>query len=200
MTFGSRRGWESFATIERPRWQTCQSQKTPDPFERPPLPNASPMNTLFGLLAAPTAATAVNAVGQTAKAAAAPFEMLLKAAMSVNESGATSDESQEADDDAGSLQDQVARQLQQLLQSLGVAAGERVSINVDTASGDITVDDAHPLAAAIEEALRSDSQLEADVRRLAEINGLFDNSPFVNESELRIEVAEDQAAALLEWR
>jgi len=158
------------------------------------------MNGLYGLFAAPTAATAFEAVSGAVAAAATPFDALLKAAMSANESSAAGNEAQGDGDDNEPLQDRVARQLQELLGSLGIAAGERVRLHVDSASGDVTVADEHPLAAAIEESLQNNAHLEADIRRLAEINGLFGHAPFANDSELEIELSEYQDAALLEWR
>jgi len=158
------------------------------------------MNGLYGLFAAPTAATAIEAVSGAINAAATPFDALLKAAMSANESSAAGNEAQQDGDDNEPLQDHVARQLQELLGSLGIEAGERVRLQVDSASGDVSVADEHPFAAAIEESLNNNERLEADIRRLAEINGLFGHAPFGSDSELEIELSEDQDAALLAWR
>jgi hypothetical protein len=161
---------------------------------------SSPMNALYGLFAAPTAATAIEAVSGAINAATTPFDALLKAAMSANESSAVGNEAKSDADDNEPLQDRVARQLQGLLGSLGIAAGEHVRLHVDSASGEVSVADEHSLAAAIEEGLNNNEQLEADIRRLAEINGLFGHAPFANDSELEIELSEDQDAALLAWR
>jgi hypothetical protein len=157
------------------------------------------MNGIYGLFAAPTAATAVQAIGGLAEAATTPFDMLLKAAMTSNKASAVNEGTKALDGDEG-LQEQVAGQLQQLLESLGVSAGEQVNLRVDRATGEVSVRDDHPLAGAIEESIRSNAQLVEEIRRLAEIDDVFGQAAFAVDSELRVEVAEDRAAARLEWR
>ncbi len=157
------------------------------------------MNSLFGLLAAPAAASAIDLAGRTADAAATPFELLMQMAAKAAEPTASVDDFTD-DTEPESLQQQVARQLQELLQALGLPSGDRVTLEVDNATGDVFVDDDHPLAGEIEAALRSDSQLEENVRRLAEIDGLFGAAPFAANSKLEVEVAEDQRLADLRWR
>ena len=158
------------------------------------------MNSLYGLLAAPTAATALDLAGRSAKAAATPFELLMQMAVEAAAPNSSVEESAQGGDEAQSLQEQIARQLQEMLASLGVEAGDRVTIKVDSATGDLSVSDVHPLASEIEAALASDSKLAEDVRRLAEIDGLFGAAPFAANSKLDVEVAEDQSTALLQWR
>lgn len=157
------------------------------------------MNSLFGLLAAPAAASAIDLAGRTADAAATPFELLMQMAAKAAEPTAPANDFTDKTE-GQSLQEQVARQLQELLQALGMQSGDRVTIEVDNATGDLLVDDEHPLAGEIEAALRSDSQLEKNVRRLAEIDGLFGAAPFAANSKLQVEVAEDQSLAELRWR
>src|SRR5687768_16077177 len=112
------------------------------------------MNSLLGLLAAPTAAKVADMAGRTAKVAATPFELLLKAAVGDAASTVDSGDANQGAEESEDLEQQVARQLQELLSSLGVGAGERVTLRIDDATGEIKVDDNHPAAAAIEEALR----------------------------------------------
>ena len=157
------------------------------------------MNALFGLLAAPAATSALDLAGRTADAASAPFELLMQMAMKSAEPTAAVEELAE-ESETESLQQQVARQLQELLQSLGIAPGDRVTIEVDNATGDLEVGDDHPLAGPIEAALDSDAQLEENIRRLAEQDALFGAAPFAANSKLQVEVAEEQSSALLEWR
>jgi hypothetical protein len=158
------------------------------------------MNSLIGLLATPTAATVADLAGRTAKVAASPFDLLLKAAVGATDSIAPSGSAIQTPEKSEGLEEEVARQLQELLESLGVPTGDCVTLRIDDASSGVSVDDDHPSAAAIDDALRGDAELSADIRRLAEINGLFDGSPFISNSKLRVEVAEDQSAALLDWR
>jgi hypothetical protein len=153
------------------------------------------MNAIYGMLAAPSA---VNMAGRAAKAAATPFELLLQAASQATESTVAENEPVAEADDASTLQNRVARQLQQLLESLGLAAGDRVTLRIDQGSGEIQVDD-HPLANDVEAAIENDSQLKAEIKRLAELDSLFDSAPFMDQ-ELRVEVAEGQGAAALQWR
>jgi hypothetical protein len=158
------------------------------------------MNSLYGLLAAPTAASALEAAGKTAQAAATPFDMLLKLAMSAGEAESAGDASQQAADEATALEERVGRQLLGLLESLGVADGERLSFRVHSATGQVDVIDDHPAAPAVAASLRANSQLEDDIRRLAELNGLWGGSPFTDEMELQVEVGEGRQSAVLEWR
>jgi hypothetical protein len=156
------------------------------------------MNPLYGLLAAPAASTAIDFAGRTAKAVATPFELLLQAATQSTAPTAADDSGEQAED-ASTLHDQVAQQLQELLESLGVAPGDQVTLRVDNATGEISADD-HPLSDAIEAALRTDSQLQSDIRHLAEADGLFGAAAFVADSKLQVKVAEDQRLATLAWR
>jgi hypothetical protein len=154
------------------------------------------MNALFGLLAAPAAASVAEAAGRTAKLAATPFELLLNAAVGGVDASAAEIKPIDDADVPADLQDRLARELQQVLESLGAAAGDELTIRVEN-EGFIV--NGSPDAARVEEALRNDPQLAEDVRHLAEINGLFDGSPFVLGEELRVEVGESGSVATLEW-
>jgi hypothetical protein len=153
------------------------------------------MNALFGLLAGPAAASVADAARSTAKLAATPFEVLLNAAVGGAEASAAESDPVSADG-SGDLQDRVARQLQQALESLGAVAGDELTIRVDNEGFNVN---GSPDAAGVEDALRHDAQLAEDLRRLAEINGLFDGSPFALSEELRIEVGEPGSVVTLEW-
>ncbi|MBA3481048.1 MAG: hypothetical protein H0T51_04440, partial [Pirellulales bacterium] len=149
------------------------------------------MNSLFGLLAAPSAATtALDAVGQTADAASAPFELLMEMAMQNVDASAGVEALGQEDEEAESLEQQLAEQLQALLESLGVQSDDRVTIEVDNATGDLSVAGDHPLAAEIEAALHGAAQLEGNIRRLAARDGLFGAAPFAANSRLEVELAE----------
>jgi hypothetical protein len=156
------------------------------------------MNPLYGLLAAPAASTAIDFAGRTAKAAATPFELLLQAATKATEPTAASNDGDEPADESASLHNQVAQQLQQLLESLGVASRDRVTLRIDSDTGKITADD-HALAGEIEAAVQGNSKLREDLRRLAQSEPLFGHSPFAD-SELTVELADEQGAATLSWR
>jgi hypothetical protein len=159
------------------------------------------MNSLFGLLAVPSAATgALELAGQAADAASAPFELLMEMAMKDSDETSGVDAFGQEDEEAPSLDQQVAEQLQALFQALGVKSEERVTIEVDNPSGDLSVADEHPLAGEIEAALRSDEQLSGNIRRLAARDAFFGAAPFAANSKLDIEVAEDLAVARMDWR
>jgi hypothetical protein len=158
------------------------------------------MNSLFGLLAAPSAATAaLDAVGQTADAASAPFELLMEMAMQDADASAGVDALGQEDEEAKSLDQQVAEQLQALLESLGVQSDDRVTIEVENPSGDLTVAADHPLASEIEAALRSDDQLSGDIRRLAARDTFFGAAPFAANSKLDVDF-QDAALVRMDWR
>jgi hypothetical protein len=74
-----------------------------------------------------------------------------------------------------------------------------VTIEVDNATGELSVLDDHPLAGEIEAALHGDAQLEGNIRRLAARDGLFGAAPFAANSRLEVELAEEQGAAQLTW-
>ena len=153
------------------------------------------MNPLVGLLAAPAAASVAEAAGKTAKLAAMPFELLLNAAVGAADANGAETNPVDGADGSGNLHDQVARQLQQALESLGARAGDELSIRIEDEGFSVN----GPDAARVEEGLRGDTQLAEDLRRLAEIKGLFDGSPFALDEELRVEVGEPGSAVTLEW-
>jgi hypothetical protein len=154
------------------------------------------MNALFGLLAAPAAASVADVAGRTVKLAATPFELLLNAAVGGVDASAAESRPVDGADGAGDLQDHVARRLQELLESVGAGPGDELTIRVDNAGFRV---DGSPDAARVEEALRNDAQLAEDLRRLAEINDLFDGSPFALDEDLRVEVGEPGSVVRLEW-
>ena len=159
------------------------------------------MNSLFGLLAAPSAATgALELAGQAADVASAPFELLMETAMKDADASSGVDALSQEDEEAKSLDQQVAEQLQALLESLGVKSDERVTIEVENPSGDLTVAADHPLAGEIEASLRNDEQLSGNIRRLAPRDAFFGAAPFAANSKLDVEVVEDQAVASMDWR
>jgi hypothetical protein len=104
------------------------------------------------------------------------------------------------DEETKSLDQQVAEQLQELFQALGVKSEERITIEVENPSGNLSVSKDHPLAGEIEASLRSDQQLSGNIRRLAERDAFFGAAPFAANSKLDVEVAEDQIAPQLTWR
>jgi hypothetical protein len=158
------------------------------------------MNSLFGLLAAPSVATtAFDVAGQTADAASAPFELLMEMAMKDADATAGVEALGQEEDEAKSLEQQVAEQLQALLESLGVKSDDRVTIEVDNAAGELSVLDEHPLAGEIEAALHADARLEGNIRRLAAKDGLFGAAPFAANSRLEVELADDQGMPQLTW-
>jgi hypothetical protein len=158
------------------------------------------MNSLFGLFAAPTVATgALDLAGQAADAASAPFELLMEMAMQDADASAGVEALGQEDEEAQSLDQQVAEQLQALLESLGVQSDDRVTIEVDNATGELSVLDDHPLAGEIEAALHGDAQLAGNIRRLAARDGLFGAAPFAANSRLEVELAEEQGAPQLTW-
>jgi hypothetical protein len=158
------------------------------------------MNSLFGLFAAPTVATgALDLAGQAADAASAPFELLMEMAIKDADASSSVDAINEEDEEAKSLDQQVAEQLQALLESLGVKSDERVTIEVENPSGDLSVSKDHPLAGEIEASLRSDQQLSGNIRRLAQRDAFFGAAPFAANSKLDVEF-EGGSQVRLDWR
>jgi hypothetical protein len=155
------------------------------------------MNALLGMIALPTAATAVDAAQKTAAAVAKPFDLLLQVATAA----ASNDDPAVATDaeDSDSLESRVGKRLQQILETAGIGAGEPVRLNVNSETGEIDVADNSPLAAAIEEALRSDSQLAADLCELARAEGMFRPSVFLADSQLEVELGEGSESAAIHW-
>ncbi|MCC6494092.1 MAG: hypothetical protein IT424_13850 [Pirellulales bacterium] len=157
------------------------------------------MNSLLGVFAAPTALSGASVLRQTAKAVAAPFETLLTSALESADKPTGADLQSGVTDGAGTLREHVAASLQQVLASLGLQPGEHVTLEVDDWTGDVTVADSHPLADAIETALRDNAELAAQLRRLGEAEGQFDGSPFKSASKLSVELGDTRSAARLQW-
>jgi hypothetical protein len=151
------------------------------------------MNPIFGLFAAPAAAGLVQ---DTAKAAASPFDFLLKAACGADETDATAGDADQQDEPGG-LQEGIARQLQQLLASLGVNAGEEVRLRAEGESGQIQVD-GHSLAGEVEDAIANEPSLAADIQEL--LASAANASGGLMDAELQVEAAADQELAILKWR
>lgn len=156
------------------------------------------MSSLLGLLAAPAAFGAVNAVQQTAKVAASPFDALLRSAMGPDHAPSAT-AAAACGDEADSLEQQIAQRLQELLTSIEVQPGERMTLEVDDWTGDISVLGNAPNAAAIEEVIASDRELISAIKQLAHIEGRFDGSPFKSKSSLAVEVGGNGEAAKLQW-
>jgi hypothetical protein len=154
------------------------------------------MNSIASLFAA-APSSALDFPTQTVKAASTPFQMLLQAAQGADAAAGSTGDQQHADE-AETLQQRLARQLQELLESLGVQPGEEVTLSVSE-SGDI-IADGHALANDIESAINDDARLKADLKQLTENEGLFDPSPFFNDARLEVEVADDAGSAILSWR
>jgi hypothetical protein len=156
------------------------------------------MNTLFGIAAAPTAArAAVNATSGAINAFTQPFGKFFQAAVDEGE-GAAGAESAAKAQEAASLQDRLARQLQELLTAVGAESDEEASIRFDEITGEIQVD-GHHSASAIEAAIKSNPQLITDLQRLAELQSQFDPSVSPTDWEIDARVTES-GAALLSWR
>jgi hypothetical protein len=151
------------------------------------------MNPISSLFAGP----ALDFTTQTVKAAAMPFDLLLKAASLNAESTAAASAAEESTEDA-SLPERVAQQLQELLESLGVQPSDRVVLGVDKGTGDVTARD-HPLASEIEAAINGDDALKADLQELAKVEDVFDSSPFFGDVKVDVELSED-GDAHLNWR
>ena len=155
------------------------------------------MNTLFGIAAAPTAArSAVDATNSALNAFAQPFGKFFQAAGEADAT-ASADAARNAHE-ASSLEDRIARQLQELLASIGAEADEEALIRFDEYTGDLHVD-GHHSASAIEGAIKGEPQLMADLQRLATLHSEFDPSVSPNDWELEARVTEG-SAALLRWR
>jgi hypothetical protein len=152
------------------------------------------MNALSPLLAGPT----LDFATRTVKAAAMPFELLLKAASQGVESTAEAGAAEPSADEQ-SLPERVAQQLQELLESLGVQPGDRVVLGVDKGTGDVTAQD-HPLAAEIEAAINGHGSLRTDLQELAKSEDVFDTSPFFAATKVDVELSDDGGGASLFWR
>ena len=151
------------------------------------------MNPISALMAGPT----LDFTTRTVKAAAMPFEMLLKAASQSAESTAKVGAAAESTEEA-SLPERVGQQLQELLQSLGVQPGDRVVLGVDKGSGDVSAQD-HPLAAEIEAAINGDATLKADLQALAKAEDVFEPSPFFGDAKVEVTASEEGDRAVLNW-
>jgi hypothetical protein len=143
--------------------------------------------SLLGPLSGPLAGSAGAVAGTIASAATRPFASFLGAA----ENDAAGDSPTTPD-----LESDVAGKLQKLLKSVGVPAGERVTLYIDKKTGAINVDDDQPLAADIEAALRADSELAGNLRRLAKVNDVFHSSSLIAQSEVEATVGDDETASL----
>ena len=158
----------------------------------------APMNTLFGIAAAPTAARAtLNATNNALSAFTQPFGKFFQAAVDEGD-GPASAESAAMAREATSLQDRLSRQLQELLAAVGAEPDEEASIRFDEITGEIQVD-GHHSASAIEAAIKSNPQLITDLQRLAELQSQFDPSVSPTNWELDARVTES-GSALLSWR
>jgi hypothetical protein len=156
------------------------------------------MNTLFGLAAVPKAANvAANATSSALGALTQPFGRFFQAAVEESD-GAASAAAEAAAAEAATLHERIAQQLQELLASLGAGPDEEVAIRFDEFMGELHVD-GHHSASAVESALRRDSQLLADLQRLAELQSEFDPSVSAADWELRARVSES-GGAQLRWR
>ena len=156
------------------------------------------MNALFGLAAAPKAANmAANATNNALGAFTRPFGQFFQSAVKEGDSSASA-ASASAAHEAASLEARISRQLQELLTSLGAEPDEEAAIRFDEITGEINVD-GHHSAPAIEAALRNDSQLMADLQRLAKLQSEFDPSVSATDWELQARVTES-GGAQLRWR
>jgi hypothetical protein len=151
------------------------------------------MNPILGLLSAPSA---LGLAQQTAKAAAPPFDLLLQAARDAAGSESTGADLQEKQDEATAF-DNLALQLQDLLSSLGVGAGEKMRLTADGETGKIRVD-GHELAGSVEAAIANDPGLAANLQDV--LASAVGADAGLNDAELQVEAAEDQQPAILEWR
>src|SRR5688572_18097870 len=119
------------------------------------------MNTLFGIAAAPTAArSALDATNRALSALSQPFGKFSQAAGEADAT-ASADATRNAHE-ASSLEDRIARQLQELLASIGAEADEEALIRFDEYTGEFHVD-GHHSASAIKAAIKGDPQLMADL-------------------------------------
>lgn len=155
------------------------------------------MNSLFGLAALPAAGAAANAASGITTAITRPFGHFFQDA--AEQATAVNAESEGAMAEANSLQDRLARQLQDLLTSLGVGPEEEVSIRFDESTGQVLVD-GHHASTAIQTAIQNDPQLIADMQRLAELHSQFDPNVSTEQWELEARVVENGGAAMLRWR
>jgi hypothetical protein len=156
------------------------------------------MDSLLSIMAARTATSALELGGKAVAAAAKPFDLLLQAAANAAKPAdvvKTSPAEAEA-----TLEDRVAAQLQELLESCGLESGERVELSIDPAAGEIAVSDSHPAKADIERALEQRPELLDDLEQLAELNAAFGEGFGAEESEVAVEVGNSGEAARLEWR
>lgn len=156
------------------------------------------MNSLFGLAALPAAGAAANAVNGATNAITRPFGKFFQEAVEQTDPAADA-QSDAVMAEANSLQDRLARQLQELLTSLGVGAEEEASIRFDETTGQVMVD-GHHASSAIQSAIQNDPQLIADMQRLAELHSQFDPNVSTEHWELQARVAENERSALLRWR
>jgi hypothetical protein len=146
--------------------------------------------SLLAPLTNPLAATVGAAAGEAASIATKPFAAFLNPS-----------KADDADDDSAAtptLEADVLSKLQKLFKSVGVPEGERVTLHIDKKTGSITVGDDQPLAAEIEAALRNDTKLAGDIRRLAKVKDLFHSSPLIAETEVEAVVGEGGAVGL-QW-
>lgn len=154
------------------------------------------MNGVTSLFAAAPAG-AFNFATEAAKVASTPFELLLQAAQGSDASAKAGGEEQ-ARDEGATFEERLARQLQELLASLGVQPNDQVTLSVSE-TGDVLVD-GHRLANDIETAINDDGGLKADLQQLIDSEALFDPSPLFGDARLEVEVAEGADVAILRWR
>lgn len=157
------------------------------------------MDSLISIMAARTAATALDLGSKTIAAATKPFELILHAATQdadhADGAAAANDETDATTD----VDQRVAEQLQELFQSLGLESGDRIELRIDRASGEIAVRGYHPAAAAIDDAIRQRPELAEDLRHIAELTEQFNDGFASVETELTVEVGGEGETAVLEW-
>ncbi|WP_428308196.1 hypothetical protein [Lacipirellula sp.] len=155
------------------------------------------MNALFGIAAAPTAAsTATHGIQSALGALSRPFGSFFQTAVDQSDSTASADAKASAAE-ATSLEQRVSKQLQELFASVGVQADEEASIRFDETTGLLRVD-GHHSATAIEAAIKSNPQLMDDLQRLAELQSQFD--PGVSPADWELQARMTDAGATLQWR
>jgi hypothetical protein len=155
------------------------------------------MNALFGLAAAPTAAsTATHGLQNALGALSRPFGSFFQTAVDQSDSTASAD-AQASAAEASSLEQRISKQLQELFASVGVQADEEATIRFDDVTGLLRVD-GHHSATAIEAAIKSNPQLMDDLQRLAELQSQFD--PGLSPTDWELQTRMTDAGATLQWR
>jgi hypothetical protein len=144
--------------------------------------------SLLGPLATPLAASVGAVAGEAASAVTTPFASFLGAAQN--------DAAIDGSDETSSLEEDVTARLQKIFTSVGVPAGERVTLHIDKQTGAIHINGDQPLAADLEAALRGDKKLASGLGRLAKVKDIFHSSPLIADSEVEAAVTEDGSVAL----